>query len=277
MSVETPRLTPGSSNTLLVIDDDPAVQNLLSRFLSRQGFEVVTAASGIDGLRLAKQLRPAVITLDVLMPSMDGWQVLTALKADPELAEIPVVMVTIVDEKNLGYALGASDYINKPIDRDRLVALLNKHHGERLPGPVLIVEDDAPSREALRRLMQKEGCSVYEAENGRVGLERLAQTRPALILLDLMMPEMDGFEFVRQLRQEDAWRSIPVVVVTAREITQEERMRLNGGVTKVLQKSSSNFAKLLPEVGELVRASLNGKGGRPIKATKDTKDPLGGR
>jgi len=276
LSVETPRLTPGSSNTLLVIDDDPAVQNLLSRFLSRQGFEVVTAASGIDGLRLAKQLRPAVITLDVLMPSMDGWQVLTALKADPELAEIPVVMVTIVDEKNLGYALGASDYINKPIDRDRLVALLNKHHGERLPGPVLIVEDDAPSREALRRLMQKEGCSVYEAENGRVGLERLAQTRPALILLDLMMPEMDGFEFVRQLRQEDAWRSIPVVVVTAREITQEERMRLNGGVTKVLQKSSSNFAKLLPEVGELVRASLNGKGGRPIKVTKDAKDPLGG-
>ena len=224
----------------------------------------MTAASGIEGLRLAKRLCPALITLDVLMPGIDGWQVLTALKADPDLAEIPVVMVTIVDEKNLGYALGASEYISKPIDRDRLVALLNKHRGERLPSPVLIVEDDAHSRELLRRLMQKEGCLVYEAENGREGLERMAQTQPRLILLDLMMPEMDGFEFVRQLRQEDAWRSIPVVVVTALEITQEERMRLNGGVIKVLQKSPSNFEKLLPEVGELVKASLNGKGSRWI-------------
>ena len=268
MCVHPPQFHPDGSNTLLVIDDDPAVQDLLSRFLSRQGFNVVAAASGIEGLRLAKQLHPAAITLDVLMPGMDGWQVLSALKTDPELAEIPVVVVTIVDEKNLGYALGASDYLSKPIDRDRLVTVLNKHRGERLPSPVLIVEDDAPSREVLKRLMQKEGCLVHEAENGRVGLERVAQTQPKLILLDLMMPEMDGFEFIRQLRQEDAWRSIPLVVVTAKEINHDERIWLKAGVTKVLQKSPSNFEKLLPEVGELVKASLNGKGGW----SKDAKD-----
>jgi CheY-like chemotaxis protein len=269
VSVHTSESTPDSSNTLLVIDDDPAVQDLLSRFLSRQGFNVVAAANGVDGLRLARQVRPAVITLDVLMPGMDGWQVLAALKTDPQLAEIPVVMVTIVDEKNLGYAMGASDYISKPIDRERLVALLNRHRGERLPSPVLIVEDDTSSREVLRRLIQKEGCLVYEAENGRVGLERVAQTQPGLILLDLMMPEMDGFEFIRQLRQQDAWRSIPLVVLTAKEISNEERMWLNGGVTKVLQKSPSNFEKLLPEVGELVMASLNGKSGGWINDAKD--------
>ncbi len=269
VSVHTSESTPDSSNTLLVIDDDPAVQDLLSRFLSRQGFNVVAAANGVDGLRLARQVRPAVITLDVLMPGMDGWQVLAALKTDPQLAEIPVVMVTIVDEKNLGYAMGASDYISKPIDRERLVALLNRHRGERLPSPVLIVEDDTSSREVLRRLIQKEGCVVYEAENGRVGLERVAQTQPGLILLDLMMPEMDGFEFIRQLRQQDAWRSIPLVVLTAKEISNEERMWLNGGVTKVLQKSPSNFEKLLPEVGELVMASLNGKSGGWINDAKD--------
>ena len=269
VSGHTSESTPDSSNTLLVIDDDPAVQDLLSRFLSRQGFNVVAAANGVDGLRLARQVRPAVITLDVLMPGMDGWQVLAALKTDPQLAEIPVVMVTIVDEKNLGYAMGASDYISKPIDRERLVALLNRHRGERLPSPVLIVEDDTSSREVLRRLIQKEGCVVYEAENGRVGLERVAQTQPGLILLDLMMPEMDGFEFIRQLRQQDAWRSIPLVVLTAKEISNEERMWLNGGVTKVLQKSPSNFEKLLPEVGELVMASLNGKSGGWINDAKD--------
>ena len=155
------------------------------------------------------------------------------------------------------------------VQRERLVALLNRHRGERLPSPVLIVEDDTSSREVLRRLIQKEGCLVYEAENGRVGLERVAQTQPGLILLDLMMPEMDGFEFIRQLRQQDAWRSSPLVVLTAKEISNEERMWLNGGVTKVLQKSPSNFEKLLPEVGELVMASLNGKSGGWINDAKD--------
>src|SRR4029434_2955611 len=138
----------------LVIDDEPAVRDLMQRFLSREGFRVVTAAGGEEGLRLARELRPDAITLDVMMPGLDGWAVLTALKADPSVADIPVIMLTIVDDKNLGYALGASDYLTKPIERERLVTVLAKHRRDR---PVLVVDDDVTLRQLLRRMLEPEG------------------------------------------------------------------------------------------------------------------------
>ncbi len=250
---------PVGAKKVLVIDDDPTVHDLMQRFLTKEGFRVERAFSGEEGLALAKELHPDAITLDVMMPSMDGWAVLSGLKADPELANIPVIMLTIVDNKNMGYALGASDYLTKPIDRDRLRAILNKYRSDRTPCPILIVEDDAPTREMIRRMLEKEGLTVMEAENGQIALERVAENQPELILLDLMMPQMDGFTFVNKLQQQESWRSIPVVVLTAKDITPEDRLRLNGYVENILQKEAYTCEELLNQVSTLV-SSLHSSG-----------------
>ena len=248
---------PEEGSIVLVIDDDPNVQELMRRLLSKDGFRVVTASAGEEGLKLAGELRPDVITLDVIMPSMDGWAILSALKADPELADIPVIMLTILDNKNMGYTLGASDYLTKPVDRDRLVTILKKYRRELPNFRVLLVEDDIETREILRQMLEKTGCSVTEAGNGRVALERMADSQPALILLDLMMPEMDGFQFVAELRKHEDWRSIPVVVITAKDLTSEDRQRLNGYVEKILQKETCTSEELLTEVRDLVVARIH--------------------
>src|SRR5437870_9435634 len=239
--------------TVLVIDDEAAVRDLMQRFLAREGFRVVTAAGGEEGLRRARELRPDAITLDVMMPGMDGWAVLSALKADPDVADVPVIMLTIVDDRNLGYALGASDYLTKPIDRERLVTVLKQHRRDR---PVLVVDDDAGLRQLLRRMLEPEGYAVVEAENGRVALERLRDVSPSVVLLDLMMPEMDGFEFVAELRRHEAWRALPVVVITARDLSFDDHERLNGYVQKILQKGEHGRDQLLAEVRELVATSV---------------------
>jgi CheY-like chemotaxis protein len=244
----TPQPMAGASTTqVLAIDDDPAVLELIQRFLGKAGFTVHTAASGEEGLRLAKQLRPSAITLDTVMPGIDGWAVLAALKTDAVTAHIPVIMATMIDDRSRGFALGATDYVTKPIDWDRLRAILSQH----CPAPcgtVLVVDDDPGAREVLRRLLGGAGWEVIEAENGRQALERLKQCRPAVILLDLMMPEMDGFEFVHELRQDEGSRGVPVVVLTAKEVTAEDRKRLNGGVVKVLQKGSLSQDELFQEI-----------------------------
>ncbi|HLF27159.1 MAG TPA: GAF domain-containing protein [Anaerolineae bacterium] len=254
----TPEPARFNGSTLLVVDDDPFVRDLMQRFLSKEGFQVMCAASGEEGLQLARERRPDVITLDVMMPGLDGWAVLSTLKSDPDMADIPVVMVTIVDDKNRGYALGASDYITKPVDRERLIGVLQKYRCEHLSCPILIVDDDPAIREVLRRMLEHEGWAVNEAENGRIGLERMVEQRPDLILLDLMMPEMDGFEFVAALRRREDWRSIPVVVVTAKDLTVEDRLRLSGYVEKIIQKGTglNSRDELLREVHELVLACV---------------------
>ena len=244
------------ATTVLVIDDDPTVHDLVQRFLSKEGLNMVAARNGEEGIRLAKELHPAVITLDVLMPGMDGWAVLTALKADPALSEIPVVMLTIMDEKQMGYALGAAEYLNKPIDWDRFAAILEKYECARPPCPLLVVEDDGGMRDMLRRRLEKEDWTVIEAENGRVALERMNQKKPELILLDLMMPEMDGFEFLEEIRKREDWRAIPVIVVTAKELSAEDRQRLNGSVAKILQKGAYGREELIGQVRDLVVASI---------------------
>jgi CheY-like chemotaxis protein len=247
---------PEGTPTVLVIDDDLTVHDLMQRSLRREGLRMATATSGEEGLRRARQLRPAAITLDVMMPGMDGWSVLTALKADPLLADIPVIMLTIVDDKNMGYALGAADYLTKPVDWDRLVTILRKYRCAHPPCTVLVVEDDTDTRDMLRRMLTREGWAVTEATNGRVALERMAECQPELILLDLMMPEMDGFAFLEALRQQDAWRSIPIVVVTAKDLTPEDRQRLNGYVEQILQKGAYSREELLHEIHHLVAACV---------------------
>ena len=242
--------------TVLVIDDDWTARDLMQRFLDKQGLHMVGAASGEEGLRLARELRPAVITLDVLMPGMDGWAVLTALRADPELAPIPVIMVTFVDEENMGLALGATDFLTKPVNRKDLAQLLKKYRCAHPPCPVLVVEDDADLRKLMRRMLEQEGWVVAEAENGRVALDQVAENRPELIVLDLMMPEMNGFTFLEALREHVAWRSIPIVVVTAKDLTAEELQCLNGHVQYIVRKAPHTHEDLLQELGDRITACL---------------------
>ena len=242
----------GTGGTVLVIDDDAAARDLVSRFLEKQGLAVEVAVDGRAGLQAARDRHPDVITLDVVMPGLDGWSVLTALKGDPATADIPVVMLSMVDERNLGIALGAAEYLTKPIERDQLLRVLRRYGRPGAARRVLVVEDDALTRAALGRAMQGEGWEVALAEHGRAGLERMAACVPDLILLDLMMPEMNGFEFLEALRGHDAWRSVPVVVITAKDLTDAERRRLNGGVQRVVAKGGQGFEALAAAVREHV-------------------------
>jgi CheY-like chemotaxis protein len=244
-----------TAGTVLVIDDDPAARAITRRVLSREGYGVVEAADGEAGLRLAREVHPHLITLDILMPGMDGWAVLAGLKSDAGLAGIPVILQTILEDRNLGFALGASEYLTKPIERKQLVALVKRYVPSPAQGPVLVVEDDPGTRSMLGKALGKGGWRVTEAGNGRVALEEMERTPPALILLDLMMPEMDGFEFLDALRRKQPRRDIPVVVITAKTLTEEDRKRLNGGVERVVQKNALDAESLLAEVRAVVGAA----------------------
>ena len=246
---------PASAAVVLVIDDDPTVADLLRRTLVKDGYRVEYAENGEKGLQLARQLRPDAITLDVMMPGMDGWQVMTHLKSDPELADIPVVLLSIVNDRKTGFALGATEYLTKPLDRERLTSVLgriSKGRGSRL---ALVVDDIADNRELLRNALESDGWKVEEACNGLEALERLEQRRPDAILLDLMMPEMDGIAFVERLRASELNRSIPVLVVTAKDITPADRQRLSGGVQAIMQKGAVDLNELVSQT----RALLSGR------------------
>jgi CheY-like chemotaxis protein len=259
---EPARATPAASNgaaagTVLVIDDSEQARELIRRFLAGEGFSVLEAADGESGLALARQHRPDAITLDVLMPGMDGWAILAALKAEPEVADIPVIMVTMLDDRNLGLALGASDFMTKPIDRDRMRTVLARYRRGGATD-VLVVEDDPATRDLLRRLLESDGWTVAEAENGRAALAALGRRVPSLILLDLMMPVMDGCQFAAELRKVDAWRDIPVIVITAKDLTAEDRRALNGDVQGVLQKGTFSRETLLREIQSQMHTAAMG-------------------
>jgi PAS domain S-box-containing protein len=243
---------PEHAPIVLVVDDDPNARELLRRHLQRGGYAVRTAANGEQAMQLARALHPDVVTLDVLMPQMDGWAVLSAMKEDATLAEIPVIMVTVIDNQSIGFSLGAADYMIKPIDRERLVRAVQKCCPRGALRHVLIVEDDAPTSELMRRALQEIDCTVAQAENGRVGLERLNEVLPDAILLDLMMPEMDGFEFIARLRADSRWRRIPVIVVTAKTLTAEDLDRLNGQVQHLVHKGEYSGKAVLTALEELV-------------------------
>ncbi|QDU18264.1 hybrid sensor histidine kinase/response regulator [Urbifossiella limnaea] len=248
---------PGVGNTVVAVDDDPAVLDILTRYLTGEGYRVVAVPRGADAVRVCREVRPAAVTLDVMMPEVDGWSVLAALKADPELAGIPVIMLTIVEDRSLGHALGAADYLFKPVDPGRLLATVRRHAPARR-GLALMVEDDGPTREIVRRMLESDGWAVAEAGNGREALACVGRAKPGLIVLDLMMPEMDGFEFLTELQRHPDWRSIPVMVVTAKDLTPEDRGFLNGSLMlsgagrRVLQKGAFSREDLLREVRDLL-------------------------
>jgi signal transduction histidine kinase/CheY-like chemotaxis protein len=252
-------------SAVLVIEDDPNVRRLLEGVLAEEGYRVVSATGEAGTVELARQLHPDAITLDLALPSLAGWNLLAAIKADSELSDTPVIVLLVVDE-TAGVPLAATDYLTKPVQRDRLVGLLRTHCPDRT-APVLIVEDDAATREMLQRMLEREGFSVAEAADGLAGLDRLAEHRPSLILLDLLMPHMNGFEFLAELQARPEWRSIPVVVVTAKDLTAEEHARLSGRVAEVLRKGAYTREHLLSEVRQRVAAWTTAKSTEPTERT----------
>jgi CheY-like chemotaxis protein len=248
---EAREVVPGV-RPILVVDDDPDSRDLVQRTLESEGFSVVTAATGEEGLELAREFRPSLITLDVLMPSMDGWSVLQEVKADPELEHIPVMMISIAGDKDLGYTLGAVECLTKPVDRDKLRRLASQYAGPAGGGRALVVDDDEGIRSLFRRALTDDGWSVDEAENGAIALELAREHRPDLVLLDLMMPVMDGFEFVMHYRKLEGCGETPIIVVTAKDLDQNEREKLLGGVERIVEKGALTKQQLLKQVRELV-------------------------
>ena len=233
---------------VLVIDDEESQRDLMGRFLQRQGFSVRTAADGRTGLDLARSLTPRVILLDVMMPDVDGWAVLASLKSDPVTQDIPVVMVSFVADAALSASLGAADALPKPVDWARLKGVLDRFGPGA--GDVLVVDDDADMRGRLREVLERDGWAVREAGDGAEALERLTESKPRVVLLDLTMPVMDGFTFLHELRSRPGCGEIPVVVLSARDVSGEERRRLTGA-DRVLRKGDASLQSLVAEVDRL--------------------------
>jgi CheY-like chemotaxis protein/anti-sigma regulatory factor (Ser/Thr protein kinase) len=241
-----------AGRTVLIIDDDPEARDIIERTLRADGFTVRAAENGVQGLELARELKPAVITLDVMMPDMDGWSVLRALKGDPALRDIPVVMLTIVDDKNRGFSLGATDYLTKPVDRERLQSTLARFRSGENESPILVVEDDDAARIIIASAVADAGCQVQQAANGQEALACLSAQKPQLVLLDLMMPVMDGFEFLLEMRANSQWRDVPVVVLTAKDLNEADRRALSGRVEEVIAKGAQSQQEVLGFVHKLL-------------------------
>jgi signal transduction histidine kinase/DNA-binding response OmpR family regulator len=243
---------PGDAPLVLVVDDDASARKLLTAVLHKEGLRVAEAEAGEKAIALARRIRPDLITLDIVMPRMDGWSVLTTLKSDPELAGIPVVVVTITTDRGVALSLGAADFMTKPIERGRLVSVLDTLLRGR--GTVLLIEDDEESRALTRRQLQRLNVEVIEARNGREAIDWLSgNAAPGMILLDLVMPEMDGFSMLDAIKKHPEWQRIPVVILTGKELTATERELLQGRVHNVLAKGSVSANDLAAVVRQLLR------------------------
>ncbi|MCW5692169.1 MAG: response regulator [Pseudolabrys sp.] len=243
-----------SSITVLIVDDDPAVHDVLSATLGREGYVLLHARDGAEALAIMRKTPPDIVTLDVQMPKVDGWSVLGIMKSEPALEHIPVIMLTIVDDRNLGFSLGASEFMTKPIDRNRLTALLRKLAPAKPDSVILIVDDDADVREVVSATVKAAGLTPAQAANGREALGWLAINKtPALILLDLMMPEVDGFEFLEKAREIESLNEVPIVVLTAKDLTEAERSILAERTLLVLSKSGQPIGTLGTALSALAR------------------------
>ena len=259
-----PVAADGSAFKVLVIDDEKEVAELIADSLAQAGFEAHIACNGPDGLRMATKLHPHAITLDIFMPDMDGWSVLQALKSDASLHDIPVVIISLAAEREMGFTLGAADYLTKPIDRKQLIQTLERYRPAPPPPPenakkgdILLVEDDPMMCDLLQSELGGAGWQMRLAENGRRGLEMLAAAAPDLILLDLLMPEMDGFQFVQVVQGEAAWQKLPIIVITAMDLSAEQREALNGFVQHILYKGNGRRTpELLEDLKRLLAERL---------------------
>jgi signal transduction histidine kinase/CheY-like chemotaxis protein len=251
--------TKDSSRPLiLVVEDDPAAAELLTRQLERAGFRTEVARTGNDAIAMAISRKPAAITLDILLPDLDGWEVLTRLKRETATSNIPVVVVSVVDNPELGIALGALDYFVKPVPARELINRLSRIKFGRKKGEkprILVVDDEAANREWLKRILEPAGFGVILARGGREAIELAKSRKPDLVMLDLMMPEVTGFDVVEALRADEATKSTPIMVLTAKNLTEVDIRQLNGHVSTILRRGSTGAADLLGLLRQVVDSS----------------------
>jgi PAS domain S-box-containing protein len=249
---------------VLVVDDEQSARELLTRSLELEGCEVKAARDGKEGLKMAADLSPDLITLDIMMPGMDGWTVLREIKADTKLKDIPVLMVSMIGDRGMSYELGAVDSIQKPVDRKKLRWIVEKY-AKGKNNSVLVVEDDPAARANIRSSLEKVDWSVTEAENGAMGLEAVENKKFDLVLLDLMMPVMDGFEFLHKLRDSNSPSArTPVIVITAKDLDAKDRARLTGNVDEIIAKSGRSIEQIIGEVKVALGDAWTTNGAKPL-------------
>ena len=243
-----------NAKTILIIDDDPTVSELIKRQLLRDSYNVVIANNGKEGIELARKIKPNLITLDILMPEMDGWSVLRTLKADPEVSKIPVVMASILDEKNKGFSLGAADFVSKPIEKERLISSIQTLIGKSENLKICIIEDDDNLRFTIKEILEKQGNIIIDASNGKDALSKLNKENPLpdIILLDLMMPVMNGFEFLNQIKNTKI-KSIPILVLTGADLDNKDKIFLNNETEKVIQKTDETLLSITEEINNVMK------------------------
>jgi CheY-like chemotaxis protein/anti-sigma regulatory factor (Ser/Thr protein kinase) len=241
---------------VLVVDDNPAAAEILARHLDAGGFRMAVAHSGQEALRMARELMPVAITLDILLPEIDGWEVLTRLKADDATRNIPVVVASVIDKPALGRALGAIDYFVKPVDAKALLSRLGQYtftsKVKDVSVRILAVDDERANLDLLQASLEPAGFAVLRAGGGREGIEMARSLKPDLILLDLMMPGVTGFDVVEALRSDEATRSIPIMVLTAKQLTNHDKQALNGHVAGIFQRDSVAGTELIGWLRELI-------------------------
>jgi len=251
------------AGTVLLLEDEYATRNALGQALTQEGYRIVAATSADDSLRLAREEKPDAIILDVINPELDGWTILRLLKTDLDVWDIPVILITALGDRDMGFALGAAEHLTKPINPKELLRLLARVKSAEAAPDVLIVDDDQATRDVLRRTLVKENWTVREAASGTEALQQLARATPAVMLLDLMMPGMDGFEVLRAVRQDATWRDIPVVIVTSKDLTTDELEWLRGHAMDVLQKGAYRRTELVAAVRAMVEAARS-TSSRPV-------------
>lgn len=258
--VPAPLPAVAGARSVLIVDDDESTRKLLWLELEPHGFTVLEAADGQTAIEIARARQPSVIVLDVLMPRLDGWTVLRALKESPETRSIPVVIHSVVDNRPFAFSLGAFDYLVKPVTPGRLFEVLSRAGVVGFPGYVLIVDDDADIRELFERELQAAGFRTVSVLGGAEALAQMAEETPSSVLLDLLMPDPDGFEVIYRMRENPALRAVPVVVMTAKDLTAEDYDRLNGAAQRILGKGADMtrlVSDVLRSIGQERGAALN--------------------
>lgn len=257
-STELPRYRAAEKPLVLVVDDDPEVIYILEKYLRDDGFEIAVARTGDAAIEQARALRPFAITLDIMLPGKDGWEVIQTLKDDPATADIPIIVVSMLDNRQLGYSLGAAEYLVKPVSRKVLLERLAQLRANAPVQHVLVVEDDLVEQRVLAMVLGEAGLEVTTFASGTEALEWLADHTPDLITLDLMMPGMDGMEALDQIKHRPHLRGVPVLIITAKEILPEDRVRLNSRIATIIRKGPTQRETLLAEVRDQLVSRARG-------------------
>jgi DNA-binding response OmpR family regulator len=247
--VISPEALDLSKKLVLTIDDEVEAQEIVKTYLKTEGYEVIQAYNAMEAMELAKKYHPFAITLDIVMPGKDGWDILHELKKDPKTKSIPVICISILDNREMGISLGAIEYMVKPINKDQLMEELQRLEEQFRIYDILIVDDEPQAIELLAQYLTAEKrYIVRKAYGGKDGLSRVKEGRPDLIILDLMMPEVDGFEVIRNLKKSEETKDIPIIIVSAKKLTQEEIEYLNNNIEKIIRKGDFSKEELLEDI-----------------------------